>query len=161
MCVAENTFTRSERRIVRCQRTTEAQNAAKVFEKVARPLFRQSQGECGCTLPCLSTYVSHSHIVNFTTLHAGVIYVINMYIAYRIPPKETHIGKHQSDTRPGAEPGADAHRQRRELLDEGNTIPFIARYRKGSCTARWTTPPCATLAERLNTCALSPRGSRP
>ena len=37
-------FARSERRIVRYKRTTEAQSEAKLSRKVAKPLFRQSQG---------------------------------------------------------------------------------------------------------------------
>ena len=34
------------------------------------------------------------------------------------------------------------------LLDEGNTIPFIARYRKEP----WTTPPCGRWRSGSSTC---------
>ena len=39
-----------------------------------------------------------------------------------------------------------------ELIDEGNTIPFIARYRKEP-TVPWTTRRCAKLRSAWNTCA--------
>ncbi len=39
-----------------------------------------------------------------------------------------------------------------DLIDAGNTIPFIARYRK-EATALWMTRCCATWATAWNTCA--------
>ena len=39
-----------------------------------------------------------------------------------------------------------------KLIDEGNTIPFIARYRK-EATEAWTMPSCANSMPASPTCA--------
>jgi hypothetical protein len=68
--------------------------------------------------------------------------------------KEFCHADHYPDHCPGARLPGGVRRKRRPLLDEGNTIPFIARYRKESHGAMDDTT-LRTLGERLRTCAIS------